>query len=87
MKFTEGYWVRSENMAPSYASQGFYAEKTDRGMRIVAPERKILNRGDAQNITTITIDFIAFAENNILVKARHYEAYEDREARFDLIGQ
>lgn len=87
MKFTEGYWVRSENMAPSYASQGFYAEKTERGMRIVAPERKILGRGDAQNITTITIDFIAFAENNILVKARHYEAYEDREARFDLNGQ
>ena len=45
MKFTEGYWLRSENMAPSYASQGFYAEKTERGMRIVAPERKILNRG------------------------------------------
>ncbi len=87
MKFTEGYWVRSESMAPSYASQGFYAEKTNRGMRIVAPERKILNRGDAQNITTITIDFIAFAENNILVKARHYEAYEDREARLDLNGQ
>lgn len=87
MKFTEGYWLRSENMAPSYASQGFYAEKTERGMRIVAPERKILSRGDAQNIATITIDFIAFAGNNILVKARHYEAYEDREARFDLNGQ
>ncbi len=87
MKFTEGYWLRSENMAPSYASQGFYAEKTERGMRIVAPERKILSRGDAQNIATITIDFIVFAGNNILVKARHYEAYEDREARFDLSGQ
>lgn len=55
MKFTEGYWLRSENMAPSYASQGFYAEKTERGMRIVAPERKILGRGDAQNITTISL--------------------------------
>lgn len=87
MKFTEGYWLRNENMAPSYASQGFYAEKTERGMRIVAPERKILSRGDAQNIATITIDFIVFAGNNILVKARHYEAYEDREARFDLSGQ
>lgn len=87
MKFTEGYWVRSERMVPSYASQGFYADRTEQGMRIVAPERKILNRGDAQNISTITIDFIAFAENNILVKARHYEAYEDREARFDLTGQ
>ena len=72
MKFTEGYWVRSERIAASYASQGFYASKTEKGMRIVAPERKILNRSDAQNITTITIDFIAFAENNNLVKASHY---------------
>ena len=87
MKFTEGYWLRSERVTASYASQGFYASKTERGMRIVAPERKILSRADAQNISTITIDFIAFAENNILVKARHYEAYEDAEARFDLNGQ
>ncbi len=87
MKFTEGYWLRSERVTASYASQGFYASKTERGMRIVAPERKILSRADVQNISTITIDFIAFAENNILVKARHYEAYEDAEARFDLNGQ
>lgn len=87
MKFTEGYWLRSERIAASYASQGFYASRTEQGMRIVAPERKILNRADAQNISTITIDFIAFAKNNILVKARHYEAYEDAEARFDLTGQ
>lgn len=44
MKFTEGYWLRSERVTASYASQGFYASKTERGMRIVAPERKILNR-------------------------------------------
>lgn len=87
MKFTEGYWLRSERVAASYASQGFYASETERGMRIVAPERKILNRWDAQNISTITIDFIAFAKDNILVKARHYEAYEDAEARYDLTGQ
>lgn len=87
MKFTEGYWLRSERVTASYASQGFYASETERGMRIVAPERKILSRADAQNISTITIDFIAFAKNNILVKARHYEAYEDGEARFDLTGQ
>ena len=87
MKFTEGYWLRSENMTPSYASQVFYAEKTEKGMRIVATERKVLNRGDAQNIATITIDFIAFAENKILFKSSQYEAYEDREARFDLSGQ
>ena len=73
MKFTEGFWVRSERANASYASQGFYAKKTAYGMQIVAPERQVLNRADAMNISTITIDFIAYAKNNILVKAKHYE--------------
>ena len=84
MKFTEGFWVRSERANASYASQGFYAKKTAYGMQIVAPERQVLNRADAMNISTITIDFIAYAKNNILVKAKHYEGYENGEARFEL---
>ena len=84
MKFTEGFWVRSERANASYASQGFYAKKTAYGMQIVAPERPVLNRADAMNISTITIDFIAYAKNNILVKAKHYEGYENGEARFEL---
>ena len=83
MKFTEGFWVRSERANASYASQGFYAKKTAYGMQIVAPERPVLNRADAMNISTITIDFIAYAKNNILVKAKHYEGYENGEARFN----
>ena len=50
----------------------------------MAPERQVLNRADAMNISTITIDFIAYAKNNILVKAKHYEGYENGEARFEL---
>ena len=84
MKFTEGFWVRSERANASYASQGFYAKKTAYGMQIVAPERPVLNRADAMNISTITIDFIAYAKNNILVKAKHYEGYENGEVRFEL---
>lgn len=41
---------------------GFYAKKTAYGMQIVAPERPVLNRADAMNISTITIDFIAYAK-------------------------
>lgn len=84
MKFTEGYWVVSEQVKASYASQAFYAEKIDGGMRIVMTERPIKDRGDALNISTITLDFIVFAENNIQVTARHYEAYDNKEARFEL---
>ena len=42
MKFTEGYWLRSENVQASYASQAFDVQKIAGGMRVVAPERPIL---------------------------------------------
>ncbi len=84
MKFTEGYWLRSERITASYASQGFYVEETESGMRAVLPERPIRGRGDAMNISTITLDFTAFGENNIQVTASHYEAYRSDEARTPL---
>lgn len=84
MKFTEGYWLRSERVTASYASQGFYAEETEGGMEIVLPERPIRNRADAMNLSTITLRFTAYGENNIRVEARHYEAYCSNEAKTPL---
>lgn len=84
MKFTEGYWLRSENVQASYATQAFTVEEIEGGMRIVAPERPIKNRGDAMNLATITVDFIAYGEGDILVKAAHYQAYDKKEPRFPL---
>ena len=40
MKFTDGYWLRSENVQASYASQAFTVERIPHGMRIAAPERR-----------------------------------------------
>ena len=87
MKFTEGYWLRSERIAASYASQGFYAKETEGGMEIVLPERPIRNRADAMNLSTITLRFTAYAENNIRVEASHYEAYRSDEAKTPLKKQ
>ena len=87
MKFTEGYWLRSENVHASYASQAFTVEEIPGGMRVVAPERVIKNRADAMNISTITLDFTAYSENDICVKAVHYQAYDKKEPRFPLQKQ
>lgn len=87
MKFTEGYWLRSENVHASYASQAFIVEEIPNGMRIVAPEKVIRDRADALNVSTITIDFIAYSENDIMVKAVHYQAYDKKEPRFHLHKQ
>lgn len=84
MKFTEGYWLRSEDVQASYASYAFSVEEIPGGMRVVASERVIRNRADAMNISTITIEFTAAGENDILVKAVHYQAYDRKEPRFPL---
>ncbi len=84
MKFTEGYWLRSENVQASYASQAYDVQKIPGGMRVVAPERPILSRADAVNISTITVDFTARGDGDIEVRAVHYQAYDRKEPRFPL---
>ena len=44
MKFTEGFWVRSERANASYASQGFYAKKTE----LEALREEFFQRGERE---------------------------------------
>lgn len=41
MKFTEGYWLRSERANGLFAAEGYAVEKIPGGMRILAPIKKI----------------------------------------------
>ncbi|MCI2048685.1 MAG: alpha-xylosidase [Lachnospiraceae bacterium] len=84
MKFTEGYWLRSEKVKASYAAQAFTVEKIPHGMRITAPERPILSRADALDQTVLLIDFVSAGHNDIAVTATHYTAYDAGEPRFEL---
>lgn len=76
MKFTEGYWLVSENAHPYYAAEAYEVEKIKGGMRILAPSRKIENRGMTLNLPTITIEFVAHTQDTISMEAWHYEAYD-----------
>lgn len=91
MKFTEGYWLRSERSHAQHAAEAFYVDAIPGGMRIVAPTRKLSSRGDAMNVATITLEFVACTKKIISVKAWHYEGYdahlpqlEKREGRIDV---
>ena len=84
MKYTEGFWLTSERAKISYASDAYFVEEIQGGMRVVAPTRKINGRGDTLNLPVITIDFTTAGRNVISVRAWHYEAYESQEARFPL---
>jgi len=83
MKFTEGYWHRSERSNPVYAAQAYKIEKIKNGMRVVAPEKKIDSRADALNVGTITVEFTSTAKNIISVRSYHHQGYEVKDVEFD----
>lgn len=84
MKFTDGYWLRSERVQASYAAQAFRVERIPNGMRILAPERPIRSRADALDLTVLLVDFQSAGHNDIAVTATHYQAYDSGEPRFAL---
>ncbi len=83
MKFTEGYWLRSERANGQFATEAFYVDPIPGGMRIVAPTRKMMVRGAAMNVATITLEFVACTEKIISVKAWHYEGYDAHLPEFE----
>lgn len=83
MKFTEGYWLRSERSHGLFAAEAYAVDKIPGGMRIVAPVGKINHRGDTLNMPTITIEFKACAAGTISVKAWHFEAYDNHLPEFE----
>ena len=84
MRYTEGFWVTSERASINYASDAYFIEEIENGMRVVAPVKKITSRGDTLNLPVITIDFTVAGKNVISVRSWHYEAYVSHEARYQL---
>ena len=83
MKFTEGYWLRSERANGLFATQAYAVDKIPGGMRIVAPTGAINHRGDTLNMPTITIEFRACAAGTISVRAWHYEGYDNHLPQYE----
>lgn len=83
MKFTEGYWLRSERANAVYASQAFEVREIPGGMRVLAPGKPIVNRKDELDVPTITVEFTSPSPNIIAVRAWHYEAWKSAEPRFE----
>ena len=83
MKFTEGYWLRSERSNGLYAAEAYSAEEIPGGMRLVCPTGITGGRGGTLNMPTITIEFVACTDRTIKFSAWHYEAYDDHLPQFE----
>lgn len=82
MKFTEGYWLRSERAHGLFASHAYLVDKIPGGMRVIAPVMKIESRGNTLNMPVITIEFTACEAGTIHVRAWHFEAYDSHTPEF-----
>ena len=76
MKFTEGYWIRSERSNPLFATEVYSFDRIPGGLRVVAPCGPAPDRGSTLNMPTITMEFWALGDRTIKVSAWHYEAYD-----------
>ena len=81
MKFTEGYWLRSERANASYAMHAYQIYALPDRLRVVSTEKIIRSRSDTLNVATITTDFYSVNENTVGVRSWHHEAYRSGEPR------
>lgn len=84
MKYTEGFWLRSERAHGMYAAEAYEVQKIQGGMRVLAPVGKIDSRGATLNMPAITVEFRAVGKNAVTVRAWHFEGYNTHEPSFEV---
>lgn len=55
MKFRDGMWQLRDGVSVDYAEEVHQIKQTERGISLLCPTRKILNRGDTLNRSILTI--------------------------------
>ncbi len=84
MKFTDGYWLRKENVKAFYAAEAFDIEATEHGLRIVATENPVLSRADTIDVATLILEIESHRKNDIAVTITHFMGYDIHEPRLEL---
>lgn len=55
MKFRDGMWLTAEGLRVEYAEEVYDMKKTEKGLSLLCPTKKIRSRGDSLNLSTLTI--------------------------------
>ncbi|KAI1155660.1 glycoside hydrolase family 31 protein [Nemania diffusa] len=84
MKFRDGMWLTAEGMRVEYAEDVYNITQTEKGLSLLCPTRKIFNRGDTLNQSTLTIDIEAAADGIISVETTHWAGAAVKGPHFDL---
>ncbi|KAI1374498.1 glycoside hydrolase family 31 protein [Hypoxylon crocopeplum] len=84
MKFRDGMWMVAEGMRVEYAEEVHDITETEKGLSLLCPSKKIRNRGDTLNTSTLTIDLEAPYDGIISVETTHWAGAARRAPHFDL---
>lgn len=83
MKFTNGYWMNREEYQIDSPMEAYDAQKEGNNLKVFAPFKRVLSRGDQLNLGATTITLNSPIENVIGVKLEHFDS-EDHGPSFKI---
>lgn len=83
MKFTNGYWMNREEHQIDSPMEAYDAQKEGNSLKVFAPFKRVLSRGDQLNLGATTITLTSPIENVIGVKLEHFDS-EDHGPSFKI---
>lgn len=83
MKFTNGYWMNREEYQIDSPMEAYDAQKDGNSLKVFAPFKRVLSRGDQLNLGATTITLTSPIENVIGVKLEHFDS-EDHGPSFKI---
>jgi len=72
MKFTDGFWMSRDGVRLAWAAEARQINQTDRGLRLLAPVRRIRHRGDTLNGAVLTVELFSPMPDVIGVRSTHH---------------
>jgi alpha-D-xyloside xylohydrolase len=84
MKFTDGFWMARDGVRLAWAAEARQITQTDRGLRLLAPVRRIRHRGDTLNGSVLTVELFSPMRDVIGVRSSHHSGGLERPPSFEL---
>ena len=84
MKFTNGYWLMRSDVTPHFPAQIHSIKVDEDALTILAPTKKIQQRGDTLNLPVLTLRLSTPLENVLRVQVTHHKGGLKRGPEFHI---
>ncbi|HYU03867.1 MAG TPA: hypothetical protein VEL02_08505, partial [Jatrophihabitantaceae bacterium] len=87
MKFTDGFWMAREGVRLAWAAEDRRVTQVNGGVRLLAPVRRVRQRGDTLNGVVLTVELFSPMPDVIGVRSTHHSGGGRRGPSFELRGE